>query len=196
MLNTISGMLSGAVAGTDYESIQTINVGSGGSATVEFTSIPSTYTHLQIRLFAQSNRGTYNLDDFSFWVGNGSVDTGANYSDHQLSSDFTGGTTVQVGADVNSTIVNNAGALATVTGGQFAGGIIDFLDYANTNKNKTFRILSGMDTNGTGVGGYTGFVRFASGAWRSNSAITNIKLRPNSGSAFTQYSSFALYGIK
>jgi hypothetical protein len=33
----------------DYESIATVSVGGGGAADVEFTSIPGTYTHLQIR---------------------------------------------------------------------------------------------------------------------------------------------------
>ena len=32
-----------------YESIATVTVGSGGSSYIEFTSIPGTYTHLQIR---------------------------------------------------------------------------------------------------------------------------------------------------
>jgi hypothetical protein len=36
----------------DYESIATVTVGSGGAANVEFTSIPATYTHLQLRLLA------------------------------------------------------------------------------------------------------------------------------------------------
>ena len=41
---------------TDYESIATVSVGSGGAADVEFTSIPGTYTHLQIRWIARSAR--------------------------------------------------------------------------------------------------------------------------------------------
>ena len=40
--------------GTSYESIATVSVGSGGAANVEFTSIPGTYTHLQIRAIGQT----------------------------------------------------------------------------------------------------------------------------------------------
>ena len=38
---------------TSYESIATVTVGSGGAANVEFTSIPGTYTHLQIRMLGR-----------------------------------------------------------------------------------------------------------------------------------------------
>ena len=37
-----------------YESIQTVTVGSGGQSTISFTSIPSTYKHLQIRMLARA----------------------------------------------------------------------------------------------------------------------------------------------
>ena len=38
--------------GTSY----TVTVGSGGTASITFSSIPSTYKHLQIRIFGQTNR--------------------------------------------------------------------------------------------------------------------------------------------
>jgi hypothetical protein len=37
-----------------YESIATTTVGSGGSATVTFSSIPATYKHLQVRTLIRS----------------------------------------------------------------------------------------------------------------------------------------------
>jgi hypothetical protein len=40
----------------DFESIATVSVGSGGAADVEFTSIPATYTHLQIRGIGNCHR--------------------------------------------------------------------------------------------------------------------------------------------
>jgi hypothetical protein len=72
----------------------------------------------------------------------------------------------------------------------FAGYVIDILDYANTNKNKTIRSLAGSDANGSGT------IWFGSIAWLSTSAITSLSFNIESGSNFTQYSSFALYGIK
>ena len=58
MLNNIAAITnSGAPPEVgDYESIQTVLVGSGGQATITFTSIPSTYKHLQIRMLSRTNR--------------------------------------------------------------------------------------------------------------------------------------------
>jgi hypothetical protein len=67
--------------------------------------------------------------------------------------------------------------------------VIDILDYANTNKYKTVRSLSGDDLNGSGT------AAFSSGLWQSTVAINSIVLLPNDVS-FAQYSSFALYGCK
>jgi hypothetical protein len=82
----------------------------------------------------------------------------------------------------------------TSTGGSFGVSIVDILDYANTNKYKTVRVLSGVDFNGT-LAGYGGYVGPLSGNWRNTSAITSIKINAQTGN-FTQYSQFALYGIK
>jgi predicted patatin/cPLA2 family phospholipase len=71
----------------------------------------------------------------------------------------------------------------------FGAGVIDILDYANTNKYKTVRALSGHDNNGSG------YVNFESGLWMSTSAITSIKLF-TAGNVYAQYTQFALYGIK
>jgi hypothetical protein len=67
---------------------------------------------------------------------------------------------------------------------------MDILDYANTSKNKTIRMLSGNDRNGSGD------IILISGLWASTSAINQIDLRLESAANFAQYSQFALYGIK
>jgi hypothetical protein len=67
--------------------------------------------------------------------------------------------------------------------------ITDILDYANTNKYKTTRTLSGNeDTNAT--------VAVRSALWRNTSAINTITLTQINSSNFPQYSFFALYGIR
>ena len=38
---------------TNFDSIATVTVGAGGSSSITFSSIPSTYTHLQIRFMAK-----------------------------------------------------------------------------------------------------------------------------------------------
>jgi hypothetical protein len=76
------------------------------------------------------------------------------------------------------------------TASVFAAQIIDILDYANTNKYKTLRALSGFDNNGSGT------VRLGSSLWISTVAISSIQIFNYGGSDFNEYSQFALYGIK
>jgi hypothetical protein len=174
---------------TAYESIATTTVGSGGSATVTFSSIPSTYKHLQIRVFAKTNRGTYGRDEFSLQFNS---DTASNYSWHTLYGD--GGTASAYGIGSDTKI--DAGYIAGGAGtSMFGAGIVDILDYANTNKYKTIRSLTGHDHNGV-IAGIHAIVNLNSGSWRSTSAINSIVIGVVSGTAFNQYSSFALYGIK
>ena len=47
-----------------------------------FSSIPNTYKHLQIRGIARSSRNDQNGSFANVQVGNGTVDTGSNYSWH------------------------------------------------------------------------------------------------------------------
>ena len=172
-----------------YESIATVTVGSGGASFVEFTSIPSTYTHLQLRYTAQTNRGTYGIAEYALTFNS---DTATNYGYHAVYGDGAGTTAIAYSTQ-NS--IRGDGEIGTSTGGTFGGGVLDILDYANTNKNKTVRWLGGVDINGT-IAGFGGRVGLFSGLWRSTSAITSVKLVPYTGSLFTQNSSFALYGIR
>jgi len=192
----MSGILGGLIgtfapSSTSYESIATVTVGSGGSSTISFTSIPSTYKHLQIRFIAQSNRGTYGTDNCLIRMGNGSIDTGSNYSYHGLVGDgsaanaFASSTVTQFIAQISASGASNI----------YGGVVMDVLEYGNTNIYKTSRILSGADHNGA-ISGYYGQIIFTSSNWRSTSAVDTIQFRPEFGSAFTQYSQFALYGIK
>ena len=160
---------------SSYESIASTTVGAGGSSTVTFSSIPSTYTHLQIRSL---NRGG-SSGNVRF-----NSDTGNNYTRHYLEGT---GTSAVAGGASSQPYIDIFGN--TTTASIFAVNIIDILDYANTNKYKTARNLSGVDTNG---GGYVGI---QSGLWMNSSAISTITLT-SAGGNFAQYSSFALYGIK
>ena len=182
--NVISIFESGAAAG-DYESIATVTVGSGGSSSITFSSIPSTYKHLQLRWIAKTDRA--DTDDVVYMTFNS--DTGANYSWHWMRGN---GTAAIAGA---STSASNIGIQYGASGDSgatniFTGAVVDVLEYANTNINKTVRSLQGLDLNGSG------WIYFESGNWRSTNAITSITLDQQYGTNFKQYSHFALYGIK
>lgn len=183
-----SSFLAGnpAVTFSSYESIATTTVGAGGSTTVTFSSIPGTYTHLQMRIIAQASTTTEQFNPMYFDINSDTTST--NYYRHHLQGN---GSTVVASAQQLSFIAqiqdkNNSAST-------FSGVIIDVLDYANTNKYKTMRCLYGGDVNGAG-----GIVGLASSLWKNTNAISSITLSLSGGSSpkFTEYSSFALYGIK
>lgn len=164
-----------------YDSIATVIVGSGGASSITFSSIPGTYTDLQIRSISRDARAYYGSPiDLTF---NGSSATA--YARHRLAGD---GSSASSGADTSQTFMRLEGGGNTAN--TFNASIIDILDYTSTSKNKTVRQLAGIDANGSGD------VTLVSGLWYATPvAITSITLTPFS-SPFAQYSKFALYGIK
>jgi len=161
-----------------YESIATVTVGAGGAATVTFSSIPSTYTHLQIRGIMLST--TANHADMQL---NG--DTGNNYAAHALEGN--GSAVSSFAGTSRANMFSIFYTPGTSTG--IGGGVADILDYTNTNKNTTVRSLRGTDNNGSGN------LSLISGLWMNTAAVTSITLTARGGT-FAQYSSFALYGIR
>ncbi|CAB4158560.1 hypothetical protein UFOVP710_10 [uncultured Caudovirales phage] len=183
MLNSIVGLLDAGVAAStnSYESIATAN-GTGASGVITFSSIPSTYKHLQIRWIDKSTTtGSYNFLRFN-------SDSGSNYANHYLYGD---GASAVSGADTTQTSINLYGSLVTSSASNvYAVHVLDILDYTSVNKNKTIRALGGQDSNGSGIAILT------SGLWmNSSTAISSLTITANTGS-FTTASSFALYGIK
>lgn len=179
---------------SSYESIATTTVGAGGSSSVTFSSIPSTYTHLVVRGSIQSNRGSYAIDNATVRFNS---DSGANYSRHNGNASAATTTAPEAYGTGGATFGGPIPLVTSVATNVFNGFVMDVLDYANTSKYKTLRILGGYDVNGTtGTGSFGGSVGLYTGSWQNTNAITSITLAPVDGTAFTQYSSFALYGIK
>lgn len=183
----ILGILASGIQGskkTAYESIATATVGSGGADYVEFTSIPTTYTHLQLRYIARTSR-TETDDGFSIQVNS---DTGTNYRYHYLAGSGSAASAYSEGSMSGYQVPYVSAANAPANA--FGVGIFDLLDYQNTNKYKVARIIGGEDGNGGG------WVALNSGLWLNTAAITSIKCQSNTLGNFVQYSHFALYGIK
>jgi hypothetical protein len=198
MLNNIAAILDAGVAAStnSYESISTVTVGAGGQASIDFTAIPSTYKHLQIRYIGYSTRTNLPLDTYEVRLGTGSIDTTASYSYHNLYGD---GSIAGATAAASTTTIQPVFCVGTLftSNPKSGAGVIDLLDYADTNKYKTVRILGGFDNNGTQGSGtqYGGRIGLTSGLWQKTTAVNTITLFPTNGS-WGQYSSFALYGIK
>ena len=190
-MSLILGILDsgGAAASTSsYESIATATV-TGSSATITFSSIPSPYKHLQLRILA---RGTANggADPLILFM-RANSDTGSNYANHRLVGN---GSTVTAGGSASETrmqpaIYADSGYPANVYGAI----IIDIHDYSSTTKNKTVRSISGVDDN---LGTVNSRLNLRSDLWMNTAAITTLTLENNGGDNFNSNSTFALYGIK
>jgi hypothetical protein len=187
MLPSITGFLGGGgtpASTTAYESIATVTVGVGGASYIQFSSIPGTYSHLQIRFIANNTSNVFQKIQLN------SDTSGASYYGHNLyGTGSVAGASALPGSSY-SAIVMSGGGLST--GNFFGVGVIDILDYANTNKYKTVRALDGFNTNGGSDGQ---FIELASGLWQSTSAINTIKIFGSTAN-YNQYSQFALYGVK
>lgn len=191
MSSTILGIIaSGGVAAggaTSYESIATAT-GTGSSGTITFSSIPSTFKHLQIRGIARDDRALdYDIVKMQF-----NSDTGSNYAYHTLRGN---GTAASAGGGASQTYIyaSNTSAGGNTLSDTMGVFIVDILDYASTTKYKTTRGLAGMDQNFTSSGIQE--IRVESGLWMSTSAITSISLITGAGN-FTTATQVALYGIK
>ena len=186
ILGVIASQISGhlfAPSGA-YDSIATVTVGSGGSSSVSFTSIPSTYKHLQIRAIARLNAAGTNGSGIMTY--NSDTNTN-NYTYHEIVGNGASASAYGSAADSNQLIAFTANSSLT---GNFGAVVTDILDYANANKYKTMRNFGGYDNNGSGQ------IRLNSGLWMNTAAISSITLTPNVGTGFVEYSQFALYGIK
>jgi len=174
----------GAFPGGDFESIATVTVGSGGASSIEFTSIPSTFAHLQVRMIARTSiSGTEDT-----LIAQLNSDTGSNYAWHGLVG--TGSAAVAAAGSSQNHFRTFRVAGNTETASVIGAGVIDILDYADTSKNTTVRTFGGMDGNGNGQ------ATLYSGLWASTSAVTSIKIYANTGPNLLQHSTAALFGVK
>lgn len=164
-------------AGSTYTPIATQTLVATSSG-VTFSSISGSYTDLVLVSQNYMNGSQANL---FIQVGNGSVDTGTNYSETYLSGS---GTAASSGRDTSQSRIffTNVSYPQTTT---FNMSIHNFQNYANTTTYKT--ILSRSNNSAIGTDAVVGL-------WRSTSAINTIKIYP-SNNAFEIGSIFTLYGI-
>jgi len=165
-----------------YESIATAT-GTGSSGTITFSSIPTTYTSLQIRCTSQLS----STSNYAILRPNNDSST-ANYTFHSMYGD---GSTVT--ADGYITGLSGALSVYGTDSGQNSDttgvGIVDIIDYASTTKYKTFRSITGYDDNGSGL------IFLISSLWKDTTAISSLTIVAQGGN-FTTKTTFALYGIK
>lgn len=190
MLNSLVGIIASsgggaAAGGAAFESIASVN-GTGSSATVTFSSIPSTYKHLQIRAITRTLDTSSNTARYISMQFNG--DTGSNYAWHGLYGNGASAT-AEAAISYPTTYGFQRGLSQSTSTNIMGAFIIDIQDYSSTSRNKTVRTFSGVDFNGSGS------VNLYSSLWMSTSAISSLTLTSNTGE-FSTNTTFALYGIK
>lgn len=165
---------------TTYELIASTTVGSGGTSPVVFSSIPSTYTDLLLKVSARSNRAS-TFDDVYVKPNNSSAG-----SVKVLYGD--GASALSYSSNAQFSAISEAGNSATSN--VFGNADIYIPNYLSTT-NKLISTDGISENNGT-----TSYMAMTAGLSTVTSAITYIHITPGDGTLFLQYSTFYLYGIK
>jgi hypothetical protein len=169
-----------------YEYINSVTVGSGGASEVTFTSIPSTYTDLVVRISGRlSQSGTYDGLNLKF------NNTTANSKNVALNGN---GSTISSTAETSTYGTRYLGInISGSTASTFSNIDVYIPNYAGS----TYKSAS-ADTVVSNNGSAT-YLRFGAYLWSDTSAITSITIFNQDytpSNAFVQYSTARLYGIK
>lgn len=164
----------------DFYSIQTVTVGAGGASSITFSSIPTTYQHLHIRMIGTTTSGG---DIIQARLNS---DSGNNYAWHVMGGNGSTGSSSGATSQPRFVLYGAQWGMSTTIP---TAVIADILDYKATNKTKVIRVFSGMDANGNGE------VNMAAGVWNSTAAVSTITISLISGT-FPANTTAALYGVK
>ena len=157
-----------------HKLIQTISVGVGGAASIDFTSIPTTYTDLLLVMSARSTDLSQLIIKFN--------NTATTY------------TTIHVNGSGSAASSNNnatAGYIvgSTATASVFGSNSYYIPNYAGSTQ-KSYSVDSVTENNATSATQH-----FGAGLWNGTSAINQITFTIFSSGNFAQYTSASLYGI-
>lgn len=161
--------------------IQTVTVGAGGAASIDFTSIPQTFTDLKVVYSLRSNRAAGDVDIVDLKFNN----TSANRSSREL---FGSGSSVGSGNDASTMYVNYC-SVSTNTASVFSNGELYVPNYTSSN----FKSASSdhvSENNAT-----TAYQTMYANLWSNTAAINRITIAPVLGTLFVQYSTATLYGV-
>jgi hypothetical protein len=180
MPGILGGLIGSLASNSSYEIISTA-FGTGSSGVIDFTSIPQTYKHLQIRYTAKNSSTATQMN-----ITMNGITSGV-YIRHSLLGDgstasFSNSSTSQTAIQLVESMANSTTANAV------NAGVIDILDYSSTTKNKTIKALYGMADNLTRV-------YFSGGLYNQTTAVSSLTLTASANN-FASLSRFSLYGIR
>ena len=167
--------------------ISTVTVGSGGAASINFTSIPAIYTDLVLKLSA---RGAANFNPRNLYL-NFNSDTGNNYLFRFLYGS---------GSSAGSSNSSSEGFTNTAWVGYISGNTSTASTFGNTEiyipnyAGSAYKSISSdavTENNATAA-----YASLHASTWNSTSPITSIQLTCSNSENFAQYSTATLYGIR
>ena len=167
-----------------FELIASSTVGSGGASSIDFTSIPSTYTDLCL---VTSLRTSGTSVGNAYGTFNGST---SGYSNRVLQGTGSG---VSSFSGLSTAFYAGIFNTGTQTSNTFASTQIYIPNYAGSN-NKSISTDNVTENNATEA-----YARLIASLWSNSAAITSISLFPESSvpyGTFVQYSTAYLYGVK
>lgn len=163
-----------------FVKLGSVSVTTSTQATIEFTSIPQTYTDLYLVLCA---RGVTNNGSGVQVRLNGAT---TNFTRRYLETNIISAAGAGPSSDNYYAFQNNASFTASV----FSNSSVLIPSYANN----IYKSIDGIKL--TENNSALCDIGFAAGQWADNSAVTSITLVPEPSVNFAQYSTATLYGIK
>jgi len=162
--------------------IASVTVGSGGAASMTFSSIPATYTDLLIKASVRSDKASaFNDLTIKFNASTSSYTNKLVYGDGSSAGSY-------LNNYANKGYMTTMNAAST-TSDTFTSAEIYIPNYTNAN-NKSFNNDGVTENNAT-----SSYAILNAGLWSNTDAITSIELLTASDN-FVQYSTATLYGIK
>lgn len=166
-----------------WKTIQSVTVGSGGQASLEFTNIPATYTDLAV-LISPRNETTSGQMTMVF--------NNSTTSDYNRSKVFGESGGEYAGSSTGQTVFNYIDLPLSSYGANSFGNVFVYIPNYAGSLRKSFSVDS-VETNGNVT---TCYVEFHGGIRTNTDAITNVKFAINDGNDFNQHTTAVLYGIK
>ncbi len=162
-----------------FTKIASGTVGAGGAASIDFTSIPSTYTDLLIKV---SLRAAVNQQSWTLSFNS----SGSGYSQRVIYGDGSGVGTQSLSSQ--SVLYGYAQDRSVWTANTFNNGEVYIPNYLSSN-NKSVSIDEVAENNATLAN-----QAFVAGLWANTAAITSVSVGGYAGN-LAQYSTATLYGI-
>jgi len=168
-----------------YKLIESKTVGAGGAASIEFTSIPQTYTDLVFAVYVRTDQSA-TISNMLFQLNS---DTGSNYYSKVFWGN--GSSTTADYAEPATYFYAGPAFSGSVSTATFFGNASIYIPNYTGSTVKTALTESITEDDAT-----TRYNALSTGRWTGTAAITSVKVFSGGSANLVQYSTISLYGIK